>query len=758
MSTYYQQWKNQLAALGEKLLESAYPFYNYLSIKLILVFTLSLIIFVVGVLLFSLQKHKGLQQQMLYEQFYQTANSQAVRLNSEIDELTRSLQRLKNYILLLEVKITETQAVVDLNLLKKLMLTNLQSHVMQYSNYFAFEPSKAQQYFAKDAFFGILHKNVKDLGSDAYSRTENFKFQAWTDTNYLTNEGEKWYHLSKKSRDVQTVPIFYDKNYLKVWGFSLTQGLYENNRFYGMIGIGVLADAFLTEIESWQKGTTGGAFIADVASGQLISKIDNTNRENNPSLLATYDRLQYNLYKMGEDQTPWRETFTQQQQLTQEVTGQDGERYIISVFRLDILPWTLVVYQSKAELEVQASYKAYYLLSLGVLLLGGIMALLFFQSVLFPLQQLRDATHNLSNQVKATPITVNGVGEVRRLGFAINEVVAILNLSGEQYDTCIQQVEDLRSQLISQTKHTESQAKRAAEVTGELHQAKQETLKIKQQVAVAVSKAKQLKVYAQKAVGMANKSKKEAEEANRAKAQFLSNMSHELRTPMNAIIGYTEILQEDAEELGHYDFLPDLQKIHGASYHMLDLINNLFDLSKIESSRMDLYLETFDIAPMVQDVVATVQPLVEKQSNILKLKLDSALGTMNADLTKVRQNLLNLLSNASKFTKQGSISLSAARETLLGKDWIIFEISDQGIGMTPEQVQKLLQSFKQVDTASAAGYGGTGLGLLITKQFCQIMGGDISVASEFGKGSTFTIRLPADIGAMLNKKATKTVV
>jgi signal transduction histidine kinase len=233
--------------------------------------------------------------------------------------------------------------------------------------------------------------------------------------------------------------------------------------------------------------------------------------------------------------------------------------------------------------------------------------------------------------------------------------------------------------------------------------------------------------------------------ANQAKAQFLANMSHELRTPMNAIIGYTEMLQEDAREQGQNDFIPDLQKIHGASYHLLDLINNLFDMSRIESSQMELYLETFDIVPMIQDVAITIAPLLEKQANILKLNCDNALGTMSADLTKVRQNLLNLLSNANKFSKQSTIHLSASRQTEEGIDWILFSVTDQGIGMTPEQIRKLFQAFTQIDSSPTRKYGGSGLGLAITKQFCQIMGGDILVESQFGQGSTFVMRLPAQV-------------
>jgi len=241
----------------------------------------------------------------------------------------------------------------------------------------------------------------------------------------------------------------------------------------------------------------------------------------------------------------------------------------------------------------------------------------------------------------------------------------------------------------------------------------------------------------------AQRSKVQAQAAAQAKAQFLANMSHELRTPMNAIIGYTEILQEDARDQGYDDFIPDLQKIHGASYHLLDLINNLFDMS----SKMELYIETFDIAPMIQDISATVMPLLEKQSNILRIDCDNALGTMTTDLTKVRQNLLNLLSNANKFSKQNTILLMVTRETVEDIDWITFQVTDHGIGMTAVQMQKLFQAFTQVDSSPTRRYGGSGLGLAITKQFCQIMGGDITVQSQFGQGATFIMRLPAEISS-----------
>ncbi|UCF19267.1 MAG: response regulator, partial [Gemmatimonadota bacterium] len=236
-----------------------------------------------------------------------------------------------------------------------------------------------------------------------------------------------------------------------------------------------------------------------------------------------------------------------------------------------------------------------------------------------------------------------------------------------------------------------------------------------------------------------------AEAANRSKSQFLANMSHELRTPLNAIIGYSEMLEEDAEEAGQGQFLPDLQKIHAAGKHLLSLINDILDLSKIEAGKMELYLEAFDVRQVIEGVATTVQPLIDKNANKLKLDLADDLAVMHSDVTRVRQVLLNLLSNASKFTEGGTITLSATREKVAGGDAerLRFRISDTGIGMTDDQLDRLFQAFSQADASTASKYGGTGLGLAISKRFCEMMGGSVSVESEAGRGSTFSVELPA---------------
>jgi len=239
------------------------------------------------------------------------------------------------------------------------------------------------------------------------------------------------------------------------------------------------------------------------------------------------------------------------------------------------------------------------------------------------------------------------------------------------------------------------------------------------------------------------RARKDAEEASRAKSFFLANMSHELRTPLNAIIGYSEMLQEEAEDEGQESFIPDLEKIRAAGKHLLALINDILDLSKIEAGKMTLFMETFDVRAMVHDVESIITPLVEKNGNTLKIECNGEPGAMHADLSKVRQGLFNLLSNACKFTREGEVKLRVVREECGGKDWLLFHVSDTGIGISPEQMQKLFQAFSQADSSTSRKFGGTGLGLSITRSFCRLMGGDVTVESVPGNGSTFTLRLPA---------------
>ncbi len=239
--------------------------------------------------------------------------------------------------------------------------------------------------------------------------------------------------------------------------------------------------------------------------------------------------------------------------------------------------------------------------------------------------------------------------------------------------------------------------------------------------------------------------KEAAETANRAKSDFLANMSHELRTPLNAIIGYSEMLQEEAADLNIPALVPDLGKIQTAGRHLLSLINDVLDLTKIEAGRMQLYLESFEVASAVNEVADTVKPLIENNKNRLDVQIQPDCGLMYADLTKVRQSLFNLLSNAAKFTSGGTVTLTVGRDKSETGESIAFSVADTGIGIAPEQIEKIFEVFAQADISISKVYGGTGLGLAITRHFCRLMGGDVVVESEIGRGSKFTIRLPARV-------------
>ncbi|HEY2380638.1 MAG TPA: ATP-binding protein [Terriglobia bacterium] len=244
------------------------------------------------------------------------------------------------------------------------------------------------------------------------------------------------------------------------------------------------------------------------------------------------------------------------------------------------------------------------------------------------------------------------------------------------------------------------------------------------------------------------KAKDSAEDASRAKSAFLANMSHELRTPLNAIIGYSEMLEEESRESGQAESVRDLQRIQSAGKHLLSLINDVLDLSKIEAGKMALHLETFQLDPLIEEIGTTLQPAAEKNSNRLTLNVPEELGAMHADVTKVRQVLFNLVSNACKFTDHGTITLDVERRSDENEqDWIIFRVTDSGIGMTPEQQWKLFQDFAQADTSIVRKFGGTGLGLAISSRFAEMMHGRIDVESKIGEGSTFTVTLPASVAA-----------
>jgi len=749
-------WQALYRALGLHRLQSLVNF------QLLFALLVLLLIGIAALSQYIEQHYQQQQTQLAQQQLLHRTDSEISLLNQQIEQARHSVQLLRNYVALFAEKQPVSQT--DIAYVKNLMAQNLSLYPHQFSHYYAFESKPAQKYFDQEAMLAVVFKNHRRRKTINYNDPNIMRFKTWRDAHYLKNERENWYHINKNSQDIQITPVYFDKNYTQARVFSITQGIYEKNQFQGMVGVDILTNSFFEQLEQKNIGVTGGAFLVDYTEGLQLSRSGSSQggkKYGVTRLLEPHDRMSYNLYRGNSEQAElWKSILVEAKNAVR-ITGADGRDYLLYTRPFEALPWTLVVYQAIDELQAAPTEHYFKWWGLALIGLASLLAILLFTHFARPLHRVQRALSQLTiNPELQLPdilmASSNGSRELQKIN---TQLLHVLNTQTYQVQNSLEKIQRCHQSLSECEERETNLAKSLAEQTRLLTHAEQDNEKFKAFARKAKAQLKQLKIHAQnfkatsqKAELEAQQARMEASHAGQAKAQFLANMSHELRTPMNAIIGYTEILQEDAEDLGHFDFIPDLQKIHGASYHLLDLINNLFDLSKIESSQMDLYLEHFDITPMLQDVANTVQPLVEKQENILKLELQGALGTMNADMTKVRQNLLNLLSNASKFSKQSVITLFATREIRDGIDWVIFKVSDEGIGIGAEQMDKLFQAFTRMDEAAPSGgaFGGSGVGLALTKQFCQIMGGDIHVDSELGKGSTFTISLPADVASLVS--------
>ena len=393
-------------------------------------------------------------------------------------------------------------------------------------------------------------------------------------------------------------------------------------------------------------------------------------------------------------------------------TTQAGE----SAFRLSVLRDV-----SKFESQLTAARNTYIAIMVGIsLLMAFIMIAALNKTALEPLHNLAERLRGIHNDKKklGETVAVSGNREVRELASGFNQMTNELK---ELYDTLMSRNADL-SQEINDREFAEKELKKHRDHLEDLVEQRTADLAAARDAAL---------------------------EASRSKSLFLANMSHELRTPLNAIIGYSEMLIDDMDESAKHEHGPDLEKIHSAGRHLLSLINDILDLTKIETGKMDLYEEWFDVKDMVESVASTILPLFEKNNNTFRVNCPDDIGDLFADITKIRQSLFNLLSNSSKFSKDDEVVLTISRKMLNGKEDIYFDVQDHGIGLSQEQQDKLFEAFSQADPSTTRKYGGTGLGLVISQHLCNMMGGGIQLTSKLGGGSTFTIILPVKSGADL---------
>ncbi|MEM7015741.1 MAG: HAMP domain-containing sensor histidine kinase [Pseudomonadota bacterium] len=730
-----------------------------MSLKLFPAYCLGTVLVAWGIVFLSALDDRAQQQASLIEKFESPMYERAQEIEQYFQRAHDSLNRLHEDVMHAGRNLPIKKS--EFNRLGYGIKQQLRAHPKQYAHYMAFDKQKAGTWIEPDspALLYLVHKqnNYADAPA-AYNDVSNMQIERLQNVRFSRKPGENWFYLPQSTRDATFAGTF-ENRYTREWVLNIVRGLYTQDKFQGTVGVYVRLADIARPLETWSRDDTGGFLLINHETGTLLTTTGpsseetievNADRESSMDFVGRHERGLSNLYNSDARQLiDWQNLLSEANHRYVLVTGNDEESYRLSSIQLEGTPLTLIIYQQTSELPFAGlpGYFVYGTLVLLILALG--MLWWFIQGLVRPISQLSSIDETFSKS--ATLALPNySPQELHRLRDKMADLGIFHEQLAQQTQNAQQQMQDLHGQMNLHLQNIEQKEGALKDATNRHQQTEAQVSQFKTHLKQARVDIQRLKVYAQKTVVALQQSKARTEAAEQAKSQFLANMSHELRTPLNAIVGYTEILQEDADEAGMEMMKPDLQKILGASHHLLELINNLFDLSNIYMHRIELFPERFDVMPMLEDVAATVQPLIEQQGNILKLEVDEALGSMHNDLPKVRQNIMHLLSNASKFSEQGSIVLSANREKKDGIEWVSFVVSDQGIGMSPEQAEVIFEMFPEQDQAR---YRSSGFSMALVKQFCQLMGGDIQVNSELGAGSEFSMRLPAEMQSVADVAA-----
>ena len=554
--------------------------------------------------------------------------------------------------------------------------------------------------FPPEQMFGVFYTfegmDYRDANSMPWVDRNSYPERVINRNPYDTEtDTTQWYWVPKNTRQLSYTEPYFDEGGSEITMFSVTAPIIApDGKFLGVSGVDITLEAMrqlMGKVDldlARHEGVQDDFAYLLSAKGKVIAHPDETLMLGPGNKGADAPDLPGGAAVMAAPQG-----FT--------IYGEGRGRRIIYWATVPSTGWKVVLDVPYTVVTAPVRVMAWRLGGVGVagvlFLLGAVM--LVARRVARPIKELTDAAADLeagrSEPEKLRPLLRRG-DEVGDLGRAFTRMA-----------------DEIRQREASLAAWNANLEKTVSERTSELKQ--------------AVEEAEEARAHAQ--------------EANKTKSAFLANMSHELRTPMNAIIGYSEMLLEESEDMGEKWMESDLQKILSSAKHLLQLINDILDLSKIEAGRMTVFLEPVDIAQTAKDVAATIEPLVAKNANTFELKCPPEAGTMRTDLTKLRQTLFNLLSNACKFTEKGKVTLEIARRA---DHMVSFAVTDTGIGMSPDQKEKLFGEFVQADASTTRKYGGTGLGLAISRKFCRMLGGDITVESTPGRGSTFTAILPVE--------------